>query len=260
MKIIPIKNDYALTHNDAILYKTMPDLSTTLSSNSWYMIKLALDNNFAPQEWLGQSKAIGSGVYSDFEFRLIDRQPNRYEKVGGGYTKAVFELTSILTYPVVMNDDDINYGGWASSKLKEMLNTTILNSLPTELKNAISLCKVKSGEGGGSSIIIESNNKLFVPSEYEMTGTANYSLGSSEGSPQFDYYVEHNTDADRIKTVSSEVGGQIVHFPYMYWLRSPVKDGVSSSNSLFTYITQTGNSYMATANYGYVGVAPIFAL
>ena len=260
MLLIPKKSNKALMNNNAILARTIPDIDSTLSNNSWNTIAIALKSKIAPSSWLGQTKAIGSGEYSAYEFRLIDMQSNRYEKTNGGYTQAVFELTLELPSNIVMNTDSTNIGGWSYSYLREELNSTILDKLPSDLKNIISECKVKSGAGGNSTSVLESNNKLFIPSEYEIMGVTTYSLGASEGTPQFEYYVNHNTSNDMIKKKKVEVGGTILEVAYPYWLRSPSAPVFFVPNNLFVYMNSSGSSYAQYSNNTSTSVAPIFAV
>lgn len=251
--------DNALEKNGGLVSLTL-NIDPTLENNTWDTIAKAFKSGLAPSGWLGQTKEITSGAYNGYHLQLVDMQHNRYERVGGGYTNAVFQLVEALPDYMVMNDSDTNAGGWADSKLRQVLNTTIYNELPLDLQHAISKCKVKSSIGGTSTTTNESENWLFLPSEYELCGQATYSIGASEGTPQYDYYITHNTDADRIKKRYVEIGGQTYYVATYYWLRSPVAPNLFVSNTQFERVGTDGTLYVDVANSQYEGVCPAFAI
>ena len=61
-------------------------VSPTLNDNSWEMIKLGCDNGLTSLWNIGDTKQDSNGHL----WMLVDKQEGRYQKVGGGYTHAVF--------------------------------------------------------------------------------------------------------------------------------------------------------------------------
>ena len=83
-----------------------------------------------------------------------------------------------------------------------------------------------------------------------MFDAKHYSIGLEEcPKGQFDYYKEHNTNADRKK---QDVGTTNY---YYYWLRSPY----SGTNHYFCSVNSNGRYSNDNADNTY-GVAPCFAI
>lgn len=96
--------------------------------------------------------------------------------------------------------------------------------------------------GGGYITCVD---KVFVPSMYEVFGTAINSI--YEGKRRWDYYANNDTAAKRIKLLNNE--------PKIWWLSSP---NASNGSSVYTVTTAgASNNYIANNSYG---VAPAFAL
>ena len=74
-----------------------------------------------------------------------------------------------------------NAGGWDLSNARKLLNTNFFDSLPEDLRNSIVEVEKDTSKGGGSSILKVSSDKIWIPSEVEMTGSATYSA-NGEGS------------------------------------------------------------------------------
>lgn len=235
-------------YEDKLVKEAAIIIDSTLSNNSWATIKYAIDNGLAPSGWLGQTKEIESGTYQGYHLQLVDLQSNRYQKSdNSGYTNAVFQFVECLTTTYGMNTSATNNGGWASCTLRTTMNTTFLQGLPQAIQNIISECKVKSGTGNNStSGTSSSSNKLFLPCEWEMFGAKTYGIGSSEGTPQYQWY---NTASRRIKYIYGTTTKP-------WWrLRSPW----SGTNAQFCVVDETGGPNASTASDGN-GIAPCFSI
>lgn len=84
------------------------------------------------------------------------------------------------------NPYNSNANGWKDSTARAYLNGDFMNYLPEELRNAIIPVKKLTGAGGGSSTIVETIDKIWIPSEVEMSGSTQYSA-SGEGT-QYEYF------------------------------------------------------------------------
>ena len=240
MKYIATYQNKALTSNDELLTIELT-LDDTLENNSWDTIAKAFKLGVAPSGWLGQTKEITSGTYNGYHLQLVDNTKNRYERVdGNGYTKAVFQFLEVLPTKAKMNNTTTNNGGWASCYMRSDILPSVYADLPSDIQAIIKECKVLSGIGGGYNTTSSSNNKLFFPCEYEVLGYAQYSIGASEGSPQYTWYA--NPLSDTLKhLINSDIN-------YSFWERSPY------SSSLFC--TSGGYQYADTPNH----YAPAFAI
>lgn len=227
-------------------------VSPILNDNSWAVIRKVCRDGNALAYWnLGDTKDVVSTDGYTYAVQLVDTTVGRYTLSSGvGSSNVVFQFVKLLSTDRQMNSTNTNVGGWAECAMRTALNTTVYNQLPDELKAIISEVSVESGIGNSTtSGTTASNNKLFLASEYEIFGAKTYSIGASEGSPQFGYWALHNSNADRIKTKINSTSAQY------WWLRSPI----SGSSTYFGNVNGNGG-----ANTGYSsfsgGVCPCFAI
>lgn len=225
----------ALLHSNGTFYENANGLigitfDETLENNSWNKIACAIKSRHPVIEsWLGQTKTIVGGTYNGNEFRLVDIQPNRYQKSDeSGYTQAVFTIKYLPDTLYVMSGTNTN-GSYATMPLRQNGMVTIFGNLPTDIKNVITECKIKSGRGSNSTQTTTSNEKVFIPCEYELFGETIYSLGSAEGSPQYDYWVG--------KSASDRIMRRFNGTDYGYWLRSPYE----TNGTDFCFVDTSGN-------------------
>lgn len=95
-----------------------------------------------------------------------------------------------------MNNSSTSAGGWKDSVLRTTLNSTILDTFPSDLKSLIKYTKKQRYNGGGSvSTLNTVYDKLWIPSEKELFGTYSYTGGSGEGT-QYPIFTDN---ASRIK-------------------------------------------------------------
>lgn len=226
-------------------------VSTVFAENSWKTIAKVFKAGVADRYWnLGDTKEIELSDGYTYEVQIVDMTPNRYALSDGtGYSNGVLQFVQCLSTTYQMNSSATNAGGYAECSGRVELNTTIYNQLPNDLKAVIPEVSVASGIGGGTtSGISESNNKLFIPSEYEIFGERTLSIGDSEGSPQFGYYSLPNST--RIKTkVGSDSSAH-------WWLRSPY----SGYSAHFCAVRgENGNVSGLQADYTSISVCPCFA-
>lgn len=117
-----------------------------------------------------------------------------------------------------MNNTDTNNGGWEASLMRNSTISTILNTLPEDLRDVIQT--VRKPTSDGTSNIVNSNDKLWLFSFVEITGKTTLTY-PGEGI-QYEYWKQHNRDLDRIKRISGE------HYSgnsgMGWWLRSPYID------------------------------------
>ena len=138
-----------------------------------------------------------------------------------------------------MNSSGTNAGGWKDSALRTTLNSTILNTFPSDLKSLIKYTKKQRYNGGGSvSTLNTVYDKLWIPSEKELFGTYSYTGGSGEGT-QYPIFTD-NTSRIKYRNGSAQY----------YWTSSA--DG--SDTRLFVFVDTYGDvSYHYAYNsYGVV--------
>ena len=149
---------------------------------------------------------------------------------GSGKAGITFGMKDLYysTYP--MNSSNTNRGGWEDCKMRTDTMQTMFENLPDELQAVIKTVNKKATYGSQSTSIATSQDKLWLYSQVEMFG------GSSSGyvneGTQYEYWVNHNTNSDRIKNLDNGTDSAAT-----YWLRSPY----TSNSTLFRYIDSDGD-------------------
>ena len=146
-----------------------------------------------------------------------------------------------------MNFSVTNEGGWGDCQRRKWCNNVYLNAMPEILRNAVKEVKIKTSAGRHMATIVETNDKIFLPSEVEIFGSTSYSV-AGEGS-QYAYYK--NATANRYKMPKWSSDSSIVSS--RYWERSPDED------KFFCIVSYTGNNGTANASFGH-GIAPCFCI
>ena len=200
-------------------------IDSIFANNSWETIASVFKSGKAADYWhLGDTKEVELGDGYTYEVQIVDMTPNRYAlSDGSGYSNGVLQFVDCLAESRQMNTTDTNVGGFEDSALRAELNTTVFSQLPDDLQaviSEVSVVSVVSGIGDyTTSGIIDSENKLFLASEYEMFGETTLSIGTEEGLPQYGYWALHNINSDRVKTQINSTSAT------SWWLRSPHSGG-----------------------------------
>lgn len=142
-------------------------------------------------------------------------------------------------------DADTNVGGWKDSVLRSDLNSTVLNTFPSDLQLLIKYTKKQRYNGGGSvSTLNTVYDKLWIPSEKELSGTYSNTGGSGEGT-QYSIFTGR---ASRIKSREDSEGN-------IYWTASA---GVRNSY-VFVCVNQYGDFKLCDMD-NYCGVVAGFCI
>lgn len=205
-----------------------------LADNTWSQIQQGLrDGN--PMGWaVGDTKDLTLTDGNTYSIRLVDLQEGRYESTTGVKCKATFEFIPLLKdITRAMNSSQKTYGGvtnytaggWLNSDMRTYIQSSVLPLIPDELSSVMLLNKVGSASYGGSGqtdtsaggkIIYSDGDKLFLGTRSEYFGSSATTYNTELALyPQFDYYVSHNTNSDRIKYQLGSTNAS------WYWNRSP---------------------------------------
>ncbi len=117
-------------------------------------------------------------------------------KVSEDGKRVTFVSKDCLATEMPMNEERTNYGGWAESDLRKRLNTEVFNTLPEDLKEVIAITKRRQYVDGK---IVECEDKLWIPSEYEIHGREIFAE-HVEGEEQFELYKDRR---NRMKKVGN---------------------------------------------------------
>ena len=235
-----------------------PPYNPTFADNSWDMIRQAFRTNIANDLWnVGDTKTLTTTDGNTYTLRIADMQEGRYNiKDSNEKTNGVIEFVdcikigSTTTFQV---DPSTGATGWGNRPIKtNVLDTNFWALLPSDLQSAISEITLNEYAYTIPSPR-ESNNKLFLPADTEVFSQRTYSAeGLKTGCVkynQWDYYVAHDTNADRVKHLYGQSSG------YHWWLRSPYADAVAS-----WCIVYSGGSANFTHVSDSIGVSPCFAI
>lgn len=153
-----------------------------------------------------------------------------------GTTAAVTFITrDCLNFPLCINYDYDNAGGWAKSEIRNRLNTSVLALLPDEWQEVIACVEKRTSEGGESKDIVTSVDKLWMPSEVEIFGEAKYSV-PGEGSQYEIFKSENNRRKKRCGAAAP------------WWERSP--HAADATTFCIVYASGTAGNYAASDSLG----------
>lgn len=241
-----LTQDAALSNQEIADAIDMADIDPILANNSWAKIRKVCEAGLAGDYWsLGDTKTdLGTdGVTRTF--RICDMQ--------GLYGKhVVFEQVELEATSAVWNrqfnvDDNNCYNDYNISNMRTTVLPALLLKYSTELSGQITNTTYKVAKNGNSTTILDLTDKLFLPAEKEIFGSATYSR-SEEASALTWYalYQANNTNAFRIKNQNGSATS--------WWERSPYSGIAGSACNVFS-----GGGAVGSVAYNSRGVAPCFS-
>ncbi len=227
-------------------------VKTPFDYDSWSTISSNIKNGTVSEYDVGDTKTINLSGYGNFTVRLANKTTNCTNYESQSACGFVIEFVDIITTHV-MKATPTNKGGWRDSDLRNFLNSTIYNSLPTDLKNIIINTTVVSGYGqyyeSGNFTTVD---KLYLLSPMEVWGANAGGYDSAYNSTrQLDYYKNSGvTTSEFSKTIKMYQGKA-----QTWWLRTV--DYLSTDYFYSVYYTGTWHCYYANSSYG---VSPAFRI
>ena len=233
-----IKKGYIGVDGVARLCWAAFDGDPVFANNTWEDIAAACQAGVVPDTWsVGDQKTMTiDGV--DYAIDIIGKNHDNYSD-GSGKAPLTFQIHPVYKL-LTMNAGDTNVGGWERSKMRTEHIPSIFEKMPESVRTSIRKVNKLTSAGGKSELITTTADDLFLLSEIEVFGVANFSL-DGEGT-QYEY---HKTKANRAKTLQGT--------GYSWWLRSPYK----FDNAHFARVDTTGNGNAAVGS-GSNGVAFAF--
>lgn len=191
---------------DGVARLCFTSIDPVFANNSWEDVIAACQSGAVPDTWnVGDQKTMTING-TNYAVDIIGKNHDEYSD-GSGNAPLTFQLHE-CRLASIMNSSDTNVGGWTSS----YIHTTVLNSelsrMPSAVSKAIREVKKQTTEGGYSSTLKTTNEKLFLLSEKEVFNTIKHSK-VAEGR-QYAYYANGGS---RVKTTNGTKKG--------WWLRSP---------------------------------------
>ena len=216
---------------------------TGLASYSWVEIAALAQTDAASQIFkVGDKKEITLKTGEVVELVVVENKPKDMLACGRS-AGLVFGIASMLDGDFEMNKKDTNEGGWEASRMRNVYMERFFALLPDELQAVIQPAKKKTGGGSPEHNLVETVDKLFLFSESEVFGAAEYSV-AGEG----EQYAYFKKAANRKKHHGGDMHGY-------WWLRSPS----TASATDFRYVYGGGSVGSYDAGYT-VGVAFGFCL
>lgn len=223
---------------------------SSFESDSWETIANAVRLKDYPYK-VGDSKSVDMG---DFGTKYV-RISNTTECTNGEASETacgfVLEFGIITEYN--MNSTDTNVGGWSASELRDYVNGTIYNALPSDLQNVIATTTVVSGHGStsGETNFI-SRDKLYLLSPKEVWNSG-YGYDSAESETrQLDYYKNAQESLEWAKGTCKMYSGTSC---FSWWLRS-----ASETSVTHYFIVKASGSYNGSHANVVRGVSPAFRI
>ena len=218
------------------------DVPVNMEDCSWVMLKqLASAGTLGNYYQIGDTKTIELNGGERVVMELVSINDGS-GTAGGYYPRGTVDFISkdCLQTTRSMNSSNTNAGGWVSCDLRTTLNSTIYETLPQAVKDALVEKTHKTSAGSQSTSLVEHTDKLWLPTEYEMFGATTYSA-NTENANVNKHYAVFDTNADRIKHQGTK-GSAIV-----WWASSPD----TNYSTAFCAVSSVGGVGDGNANNSY---------
>ncbi len=232
----------------------------SFATDSWETIAANVKAGNLSKYKVGDEKEVTlTGEYAGtYMVRIANTsKPSECDRTDFSQTACGFvvEFKDIIT-KAMMNSSGTNTGGWPASEMYTLVNTTIYNSLPENLKNAIIETDVVSSHGKNNPNNFKSTDKLYLLATKEVwgkEGTSNFiNYDSSDNQTrQLDYYKSKGVTTNNYSETNKQYQGSNEY----WWLRS----AYSNYSDTFYYVNSGGD----WGNNGATlmrGVAPAFRI
>lgn len=223
------------------------DFSTATPSQ----IQSAIANGYLNDYVVGAEKPITLTNSTKIILRLVDKSGSIIKREDDTFGNLVIEFKQIYQL-IGMNATGTNEGGWRDSRMRSTTLPALYDLLPSEWKSIIPNTKIKTMDGGNQDgvSLVETLDKLWLPSEREIFATRSYShLDEFNALTRFQYYAQNDNNASRIKNNLSGNAGN-------WWLRS------TNSAHAARFVSVSGNDgNVASSNANNDnGVSPCFII
>ena len=220
----------------------LPALGTPLANCSWEQIdRIGKAGKAADYFCIGDTKSITLTTAEVVTLQIIGLAHDSLSAAGGGKAPITLGFSDCLNAVKMMNGTSTNVGSYAAMSLHTVLDETIFGTLPAELRAVAKTVNKLTGAGGTLTSLTTTQERLFLLSEVETTGTNVSATAPGEGTQ----YAFFTNGGARVKKIAGTAG--------TWWLRSPA----GTSGGTFCVINASGSvtSLVAASSPGF-GVAP----
>ena len=191
-------------------------VDAVLENNSWETIRKICEAGKASSIWaVGDAKNVLGGDTYTRPLTIVDMNG-----LFGKHVVFQFRLLSENTFVWQSTAIESVYNNYSASEMNtvhlvaggDAYTAVVSSDLGAQLTNTT----FKVATNGNDGTLLDVTNKLFLPAEKEVSTSRVYSVEAEFNAlTTFQYYVTHNTDADRILNQPSTSSGTY------WWLRSP---------------------------------------
>lgn len=207
-----------------------PSYDPVFANNTWEQIIAACHNNEVPDTWkVADHKPMTIGG-SDYLIDIIGKSHDDYSD-GSGKAPLTFLLHDCYKLAKAMHSTAANTMGWTKCSMRVEHLPIILKQMPADVQSGIREVNKITAGGGRSTVLVTTQDNLFLLSEVEVFGSV-INSHSGEGT-QYDYYKASNS------TVKNFNGSA-----YDWWERSPT----ANSTRYYCNVKRTGSSVASSAN------------
>lgn len=218
-----------ITFNGVVVYE--PKDYSDITNLSWDDIIDGANNYKFTSANLGQTKTLTINGVS-YTVQIIGVNHDTLTSDTSKKANLTFQLKYLLAKTYPMDASLVTYPNWTGSSMRQSTLPTILTTIQTNIQNAIKSVIKLTTAGQKSTTVVETNDKLFLLSEIEISGEVSYSI-AGEGTV-YEYW-SGKTATDRKKYLG-EGGTSAID----YWERSPWNGGAYRFCAIYSDGTLTG--------------------
>ena len=220
------------------------------ANDSWSTILTNVKNGNTYKYNIGDTKIVDLGSLGTHTVRISNMSECKNGETSETACGFVVEFADVIEKHN-MNSTMTNVGGWPASNIKSYLNSAILNTLPSELKNVIVDTKVISGHGLNDSSNFISTDKLYFLSTKEIYGESSKYDSIDTETKQLDYYEQQGVTINNYSRTIKQCNGVKSY----WWLRS----ASPSYAERFAVVNDAGGNGAGYAHDS-VGISPAFRI
>lgn len=164
-----------------------------------------------------------------------------------GKAGILMQMVDCFNTTQAMQESMASTDGWHNSDLRTWMNGDMLGYFPSSAQSVIKQVNILTATSVSSATLNTTADKLFLPAEVEVFGSATYAKGGTNEGTRYAWYKANDTDANRVKKVNGSANA--------WWERSP--EIWNGSYSRFCRVNSNGSANNNTASSA-IGVAPCF--
>lgn len=185
---------------------------STFAGASWGTIKAIAEAGLAPMVWsIGDEKNITLSTGEQITMVILGFNHDDLAD-GSGKAGITLGMKNALTTNYMMNASSKTYdgqsgynaGGWLNCEMRNNTMPMLLGYLPQEVRDVIKTVKKKTSKGCTSSVLLETEDKLFLFSQEEVMGTHKYTTQYQNSFPgegvQYEYFKRAQIPAPKAGT------------------------------------------------------------